>query len=253
MDCRWARDVPASQAQSMTVYGGLRRPAVEFRRNSHGRPAVVLVSEESRHKTPAAPTMIARLDRLATTPGCVPVPDRGAGRGCSTTSPRMSSRQLDEAEFARRSRSDRDRGRRGGSPVRPGPADQLLLAVVWLRVYPTHAVLARTCSGCPSRPPGGPSGGSWAVLAAAGRDTMRMPDPGEHARRDLPAVLTEAPGLAVLVDTFEQPTHRPKTHAGGRTTRGRRSGTRSRVNSPWTRSPGGWSTSPRAFRGRPRT
>ena len=48
------------------------------------------------------------------------------------------------------------------------------------------------------------------VLAAAGKDTMRMPDPGRHHRRDLPAVLRHTPGLAVLADTFEQPTHRPK-------------------------------------------
>lgn len=48
------------------------------------------------------------------------------------------------------------------------------------------------------------------VLAKAGKDTMRMPDPGRYARRTLPAVLEGTPGLAVLVDTFEQPTHRPK-------------------------------------------
>jgi hypothetical protein len=47
-------------------------------------------------------------------------------------------------------------------------------------------------------------------VLAAGRDTMRTPDPGKHARRNLPALLRDAPGRAVLVDTFEQPTHRPK-------------------------------------------
>lgn len=58
-------------------------------------------------------------------------------------------------------------------------------------------------------------GWSLPVLAAAGKDTMRMPDPGTYGRRNLPAVLRNTPGLAVLVDTFEQPTHRPKRRQRG--------------------------------------
>ena len=115
---------------------------------------------------------------------------------------------LDEAEFARRPRSDRERAVGAGHPFALGPADQLLLAVAWLRVYPTHAVLAHLfgVSGSAARRTRG-----WvpAVLAAAGRDTMRRPAPGKHARRDLPAVLTDTPGPAVRVDTSEPPTTRP--------------------------------------------
>jgi hypothetical protein len=48
------------------------------------------------------------------------------------------------------------------------------------------------------------------VLEAAGKDSMRLPDPGRGRRRDLPALLRDTPGLAVIVDTFEQRTHRPK-------------------------------------------
>jgi hypothetical protein len=115
---------------------------------------------------------------------------------------------LDEAEFARRDRPDRDRAVGAGHPFALGPADQLLLAVVWLRVYPTHAALAYLF-GVSESAARRTLGRVLPVLAAAGKDTMRMPDPGKHARRDLPAVLKETPGLAVLVDTFEQPTHRP--------------------------------------------
>jgi hypothetical protein len=39
---------------------------------------------------------------------------------------------------------------------------------------------------------------------------MRLPDPGKGRRRDLPALLKGTPELAVLVDTFEQRTHRPR-------------------------------------------
>jgi hypothetical protein len=116
---------------------------------------------------------------------------------------------LDDAGFARRDRPDRDRAVGAGHPFALGPADRLLLAVVWLRVYPTHAVLGYlfgVSESAARRTPG------WVlpVLAAAGKDTMRMPDPGKHARRNLPALLTDTPALAVPVDTFEQPTHRPK-------------------------------------------
>src|SRR4029453_2583400 len=41
---------------------------------------------------------------------------------------------------------------------------------------------------------------------------MRLPGPGKGKRRDLPALLQQTPALAVIVDTFEQRTHRP----GGR-------------------------------------
>src|SRR5262245_52393948 len=39
---------------------------------------------------------------------------------------------------------------------------------------------------------------------------MRMPDPGRGRRRKLPALLKDTPGLAVVIDTFEQRTQRPK-------------------------------------------
>ncbi len=114
-----------------------------------------------------------------------------------------------DAEFARRDRPDRDRAVGAGHPFGLGPADRLLLAVVWLRVYPTHAVLGYLF-GVSETAARRVLTRTLPVLAAAGKDTMRMPDPGKHARRNLPALLEGTPALAVLVDTFEQPTHRPK-------------------------------------------
>jgi hypothetical protein len=116
---------------------------------------------------------------------------------------------LADAEFARRHRPDRDRAVGAGHPFGLGPADQLLLAVVWLRVYPTHAVLGYLF-GVSESATRRTLGRVLPILAQAGKDTMRMPDPGKHARRNLPALLKDTPGLAVLVDSFEQPTQRPK-------------------------------------------
>src|SRR5215203_6046001 len=90
-----------------------------------------------------------------------------------------------------------------------GVADQFLLTVVWLRHYPTQECLGylfgvsdssalRAVRRC------------LPVLEAQGKDTMRLPDPGRGGRRDLPAVLRDTPGLAVIIDTFEQRTHRPR-------------------------------------------
>jgi hypothetical protein len=88
--------------------------------------------------------------------------------------------------------------------------DQLLLTVVWLRQYPTNEVLGflfgmsdSTASRIASR---------WVVLLAkAGKDEMRMPDPGRKHRRSLDDLLKEIPELGVVIDTFEQPVQRPKS------------------------------------------
>ena len=116
---------------------------------------------------------------------------------------------LADADFARRDRPGRARAVGAGHPTGLGPADRLLLAVVWLRVYPTHAVLGYLF-GVSESAARRLLGWSVPVLAAAGRDTRRMPDPGKYGRRNLPALLRDTPGLAVVVDTFEQPTRRPR-------------------------------------------
>src|SRR5688572_24892121 len=81
---------------------------------------------------------------------------------------------------ARRRRLDRPGRRRavgGGDHFDLGPTDQLLLTIVWSRHYPTQEALGylfgvsdstalRAVRRC------------LPVLEAAGRDTMRMPDPG---------------------------------------------------------------------------
>lgn len=153
-------------------------------------------------------TMIARLDRLRQHPA-VFRSLTGLSVGVFDALVADVVPAPADAEFARRDRPDRDRAVGAGRPFGLGPADRVLLAVVWLRVYPTHAVLGYLF-GVSETAARRVLARAVPVLARAGKDTMRMPDPGNHARRDLPAVLRDAPGLAVLVDTFEQPTRRPK-------------------------------------------
>jgi hypothetical protein len=113
------------------------------------------------------------------------------------------------AERDRLARPDRQRATGAGHPFALRPRDRLLLTVVWLRVYPTHEVLGylfgvsdtavtRTLA-------------RWLpLLEAAGRDTMRLPDPGRKHRRQLDALLADTPDLAVIIDTFEQRVQRPR-------------------------------------------
>ena len=119
-----------------------------------------------------------------------------------------------EAERARHSLTREGHARRraigGGPRFALRVCDQLLLTVVWLRVYPTNEVLGflfgvsdSTASRLVSR---------WVpLLAKAGRDQMRMPDPGRKHRRTLDELLQEIPELGVVIDTFEQPVQRPKS------------------------------------------
>jgi hypothetical protein len=106
-------------------------------------------------------------------------------------------------------RPDRRRALGGGDDFDLGVDDQLLLTVVWLRHYPTQECLGylfgasdstalRAIRRC------------LPLLEQSGQDSMRLPDPGKGHRRDLPALLRETPALAVIVDTFEQRTHRPQ-------------------------------------------
>src|SRR5262249_59597259 len=88
-------------------------------------------------------------------------------------------------------------------------ADRLLLTVVWLRHSPTQEVLGFLFGASDSAAKRAVDR-CLPVPEQAGRDTMRMPDPGRGRRKDLPRLLADTPGLAVIVDTFEQRVQRPR-------------------------------------------
>jgi hypothetical protein len=113
------------------------------------------------------------------------------------------------ATHTRLQRTDRRRTPGGGRHADLAPRDQILLAVVWLRQYPTNEVLGflfgvsdSTASRILAR--------VVPLLAAAGRDTMRLPDPGRKHRKELDLLLHETPELAVIIDSFEQRVQRPR-------------------------------------------
>jgi hypothetical protein len=117
------------------------------------------------------------------------------------------------AETQRLSRAMRRRAIGGGHPFDLEPRDQVWLMIVWLRRYPIHEVLgflfdvsdSTVCRYIRRVLP---------LLEAAGRTTMRLPDPGRKQRRQLDALLQETPELAVVIDSFEPRIQRPRTRSG---------------------------------------
>lgn len=117
-----------------------------------------------------------------------------------------------EAEAQRLSRPDRQRAIGGGHPFELEPINQVLLTVIWLRQYPTYEVLGYLF-GVSDTTVGRVIKRVLPLLEAAGRDTMRMPDPGKKQRRQLDELLRATPELAVIIDTFEQRVQRPRERA----------------------------------------
>src|SRR5262245_39416070 len=116
---------------------------------------------------------------------------------------------VEAAHKKKLARPDRKRAIGGGDDFDLATADQVLLTVIWLRQYPTNEVLG-FLFGVSDSTPSRTRARCLPVLERAGQDTMRMPDPGAARRKRLPALLKDTPGLAVVIDSFEQRTHRPK-------------------------------------------
>jgi hypothetical protein len=112
----------------------------------------------------------------------------------------------------RRRARKRRRAAGGGHPFALSFRAQLLLVVIWLRVYPTspvlgflfgisHPTVLRTIARV------------LPILEQAGRDTMRLPGHGERgrrSRRSLNDLLVAIPDLTIIVDSFEQRVQRPR-------------------------------------------
>jgi hypothetical protein len=117
--------------------------------------------------------------------------------------------RIADADHTRLQRADRRRAPGAGRHTDLARTNQLLLTVIWLRQYPTNEVLGflfgvsdSTASRILSR--------MLPLLEQAGKDTMRMPDPGRKRRKSLDTLLKETPELAVIIDTFEQRVQRPR-------------------------------------------
>jgi hypothetical protein len=116
---------------------------------------------------------------------------------------------LGQAEQRRLSRRPRQRAIGAGRHFELAARDQILLTVVWLRQYPIHEVLAYLC-GVSDSTVSRVIGRVLPLLEQAGRDTMRLPDPGRKHRRTLDALLAALPEVVVIIDSFEQRVQRPR-------------------------------------------
>ena len=120
------------------------------------------------------------------------------------------------AEQKRLSRPNRQRAIGGGRRYELSFVNQLLLTLIWLRLYPTHETLGYLFEVSDSTARRALIG-LLPLLEKSGRDTMRLPDPGKHKRRSLDALLNDLPDLMVVIDTFEQRVQRPRDrHAADR-------------------------------------
>ena len=116
--------------------------------------------------------------------------------------------RLMAAERKRLSRANRQRRMGAGHPFALTAREQVLSTVIWLRRYPIYDVLgllfgisqATAVRTIPRVLP---------ILEAAGLDSMRRRDPGQHRRPQLDELLRETPEIAVIVDSFEQRIERP--------------------------------------------
>lgn len=107
-------------------------------------------------------------------------------------------------------RPQRQRAMGGGRNSSLSMTDRLLLTMVWLRKYPNHETLGYLF-GVSDSTAGRYIHQVLPVLEAAGRATMRLPDPGRKRGRNLDDLLQDVPELAVVVDTFEQAVQRPQS------------------------------------------
>ena len=119
--------------------------------------------------------------------------------------------RLKDHNRARLQRRNRKRAVGAGRHDQLLATNQILLTVIWLRVYPTNEVLG-FLFGVSDSTASRIIGRVLPLLEASGRDTMRMPDPGRKRRKTLDALLKDTPELAVVIDSFEQRVQRPRDH-----------------------------------------
>jgi len=123
--------------------------------------------------------------------------------------------QIAEAPGAHVRQQRRKRAVGGGHPFCLSSRDQLLLTVVWLRQYPTYEALGYFF-GVSDTTAGRAIKRVLPLLETAGKDTMRLPDPGRKQRRTAEQMLVQTPELTlppeldVVVDSFEQRVQRPQ-------------------------------------------
>ncbi len=114
------------------------------------------------------------------------------------------------AEEKRLRRSSRQRAIGGGREYRLDNEDQLLMVLVWLRIYPTTATLGYLFDL--SQPTASRNSQRVLnVLNEISKDEFEWPDPPKKYKgRSLSALQQEYPDAFAIIDATEQPVERPK-------------------------------------------
>jgi len=136
----------------------------------------------------------------------------------TTLLPRYQAAEVARLSQPTKRRPVRQRAIGAGNRFALDVRDQVLLTVVWLRVYPTYPVLGYLF--------GVSTGAVERILprllplleqtgqASMARALAALDDPArrrrQRSRRQLDDVLREVPDLAVVIDTFEQRVQRPQ-------------------------------------------
>ena len=114
---------------------------------------------------------------------------------------------IDEYEEGRLSRRDRKRRIGGGASYTHDTRDRLLMAMIWLRVYPTYDVLGFIFDLHKSN-----IGRNLNPILAIMRKHLTVEWPNETGRnkKSLDKFMEEFPEVTAIVDATEQPTYRPQ-------------------------------------------
>jgi hypothetical protein len=117
-------------------------------------------------------------------------------------------REYEAAEDRRLGRPNRQRRRGAGRKFSHGLADRLLLPLVWLRLYPTYAVLS-VLFGLDQSTICRRLQGSLPLLAAATWFDLQWPADARR-KQTWPELLGEFPEVECFIDATEQRIRRPK-------------------------------------------
>jgi len=113
---------------------------------------------------------------------------------------------IDEYDEGRLSRRERTRAIGGGASYSHDGRDRLLMAMIWLRVYPTYDVLGflfdlhKSNIGRNLKP----------ILGVLGKHlTITWPEESQRKKKPLNKFMEEFPEVVAIVDATEQATYRP--------------------------------------------
>ena len=116
--------------------------------------------------------------------------------------------KIDRYDESRLNRKDRERAIGGGGQYQHDARNRLLMAMIWLRVYPTYEVLGFLFDLHKSNI-GRNLETLLAVLRDALGDEIQWPDKSQRKRK-MDAFMQDFPDVVAIVDATEQPTQRPQ-------------------------------------------